>query len=531
MRYSLAAVFNSLLRALGLRTIRSQFSFSYLLILGVAVYSTFSLMLNMSDTGETINIAGRQRMLIQKMVKEVILVQNGVAVESNLKNTISLFETSHRALLAGDVTMKVEAPATAEIAEQLQAVGQLWKGYKTLINQAQANAASVPLKTIGEDSDKILKTMHQAVQMMSAEATRQFQSQKIMMLILSAITVFLVLVSRFLGFHWLMNQIDLLKEHLKHIANNEFDHVIKVDVSDNEVGQMFEAYNTMLKQVGHGVKTVQQLSNQLENEIGGIAAVAEQSDRSVKKQNQDITAVASALQEMTHTVQEVAENASATADSADQANKIAAEGQKVMGTACSHINSLSQQLQNASDVMKRLDADSQEIGTVLSVITGIAEQTNLLALNAAIEAARAGEQGRGFAVVADEVRTLASKTQESTEEIRKIIERLQSQSAEAVAVMDHSSAQATESTDHTRKASESLNLIVAAISQILDMGARIAAAAEQQSAVAGGLQSNTQNIASIAHESSELVTEMKNASGIMDKNVQHLSKLMLSFRV
>jgi len=200
------------------------------------------------------------------------------------------------------------------------------------------------------------------------------------------------------------------------------------------------------------------------------------------------------MNEMTTSVHEVARNASEASQSAARANDESTEGKKVVGKAIDSIDGLSNEVKKAADVIKELESDSEKIGAVLDVIQGIAEQTNLLALNAAIEAARAGEQGRGFAVVADEVRTLASRTQQSTQEIEQMIERLQKGARTAVTVMQEGSKQANETTGLAADAAASLEGIIRAIGTINDMNAQIASAAEEQGAVAEEINRNVVKI-------------------------------------
>jgi methyl-accepting chemotaxis protein len=182
-------------------------------------------------------------------------------------------------------------------------------------------------------------------------------------------------------------------------------------------------------------------------------------------------------------VQEVARNATEAAKAASHSDEEAQNGQAVVDRTINAIDALASEVDRAANVIHRLEQDSDKIGTVLDVIKGIAEQTNLLALNAAIEAARAGEQGRGFAVVADEVRTLASRTQQSTAEIQQMIERLQAGAQEAVSVMEDSRSRASDSVSSAQSAGQSLESITRSVASITDMNTQIASAADEQSAL------------------------------------------------
>ena len=234
---------------------------------------------------------------------------------------------------------------------------------------------------------------------------------------------------------------------------------------------------------------------------------------------------------MNATAQEVARSATQAASSAKSADDEAGLGREVVGQAVVSINTLAGEVERAAGVIERLEKDSGQIGTVLEVIRAIAEQTNLLALNAAIEAARAGEQGRGFAVVADEVRSLASRTQQSTEEVNRIIEQLQAGTREAATVMEQSRAQASASVERASRAGESLNAIARAVGDINEMNAQIASAAEEQSAVSEEISRNVTNISEVGQQSAEGTRQLKVAAEELAGLSAHLQAMVGQFRI
>lgn len=231
-----------------------------------------------------------------------------------------------------------------------------------------------------------------------------------------------------------------------------------------------------------------------------LTEVGTQTNEGILKQQQETGHVASSVNEMAATVQEVARNASQAAEAARNADQEAAEGKQTVSQAIVSIDTLAGEVERAADTLQRLDGDIHNIGDIINVIRGITEQTNLLALNAAIEAARAGEHGRGFAVVADEVRTLAARTQSSTLEIEEMIARLQTGAKESVNVMENSRNRAKETVESAAKAGEALDRITAMITTIDQMNAQIAEASNQQSSVADGINQSITNISSVVEQ-------------------------------
>ena len=299
----------------------------------------------------------------------------------------------------------------------------------------------------------------------------------------------------------------------------------------DELGSIAKGFNTFLAKlqamITQVVSSVQSVSDSSEH----TADIAIRTNQGVHKQMVEIDQVATAVHEMTATAQDVARNATQAAQAATHADQAASQGMQIVRETSTSIGALAVEIGKAVGVVQTLAKDSENINAILIAIRGIAEQTNLLALNAAIEAARAGEQGRGFAVVADEVRNLAQKTQQATEEIQSMIQQLQQGTRGVVRVMEDSQTKTDQSVQHAAKAAEALETITQAVSVINDMNTQIASAAEEQSAVAEDINRNVINIGQVANEVAGGADESSAASAGLTKLAEQQRRLINQFKV
>ncbi|MFQ5642719.1 MAG: methyl-accepting chemotaxis protein [Thiogranum sp.] len=335
--------------------------------------------------------------------------------------------------------------------------------------------------------------------------------------------------------YWMVNVILLKRlKRISEIANAISRHDISHECemqSNDMIGEIIGAFNQMTLNLRDMIGQISGATTQLAAAAEETSTVTDETSRGIQAQQGEIDSIAAAMNEMTGTVQEVARNAADASSAAGSADSEAKNGALVATEAIGGIDALQAEVDSAAQVIRNLEKESENIGTVLDVIRGIAEQTNLLALNAAIEAARAGEQGRGFAVVADEVRTLASRTQQSTQEIQDMITALQDGAGNAVKVMEGAQNKAQESADLVERAAESLAVIAGSVSAINDMNTMIASAAEEQSAVAGEMQTNMNNIREVADRSADGALQTAEASEELARLAADQQSLMAQFKV
>jgi len=318
---------------------------------------------------------------------------------------------------------------------------------------------------------------------------------------------------------------------LKNIASGEGDLTRRLDYANHdELGELAGWFNRFLDKLQPVIADVKRSVQDARSTADQSAAIASQTSAGMQQQFREVDQVATASQEMSATAHDVANNAAQAADAARGADAATQEGLTVIDRTTLSIEQLASELSAAMREVEGLASSSEQIGSVLEVIRAIAEQTNLLALNAAIEAARAGEAGRGFAVVADEVRNLAKRTQDSVGEIRQVIEGLQSGTRDVVASMHSSHKQAQGSVEQVEQAVTALRRIGDAVTVISDMNLQIASAAEEQSAVAEEVNRNVASIRDVTQALSGQAEESAQVSLSLNRLANHQQNLMQQFR-
>ncbi|HOY21649.1 MAG TPA: methyl-accepting chemotaxis protein [Cellvibrio sp.] len=315
-----------------------------------------------------------------------------------------------------------------------------------------------------------------------------------------------------------------ISDRIKNIAAGDGDLTIRIKVErDDELGELAGHVNRFMDQLQHLIQDVRANTNEVSSAAEDLLVVSSKGQRAADEQCHAITMVVTAVNELTMAIQEVARNTGNTAQSTKDANRITEQGQDRIRLAVSHVQGLSTHVTQTAQTMVKLEDEAKNVTSVIDVIRGVAEQTNLLALNAAIEAARAGEQGRGFAVVADEVRTLASRTQQSTADIQGMLSQLQQGVQRAVEGMNASATMTNEAVSSANDAGQSLSGIGAAVQEITNMAIQIATAVEEQSSVTAEIDKNLVEINQLAMTTSDGATYTAQAS-------QRLSQLSSGLR-
>nr|WP_095158569.1 methyl-accepting chemotaxis protein [Pseudomonas sp. Irchel 3E13] len=353
-----------------------------------------------------------------------------------------------------------------------------------------------------------------------------------MILLVAALaTVFLLIVYLYSGFYAsTRNTLSSLGAVMDKVAAGDMTVSFQAQSRD-ELGELGQVFNGTVRRIHDLIERVGQTVSEVERQAEQVHVVSSRSNQAVSGQRGQIEQVATAMNQMSATAQEVARSAAAAVSSAHSVNQETVTGRGLVESQQGSIAGLAAEIDQSVAVINQLVSDSQAISRVLEVIKSIAEQTNLLALNAAIEAARAGEQGRGFAVVADEVRTLAKRTQQSTGEIDEMISRLQNGVGAAVRAMDSSHQMAAGTVSQSQQVQQALENILGAIGMIVDQNQQIAAAVEQQTAVAHDIDQNIVQINRAAEHTTQGAHQTEDASRQLSAQVMELKQLIGAFRV
>lgn len=439
-----------------------------------------------------------------------------------LQDALGSSKAAHAALdslaTASNASLKHASELFEEQVVMAETLDAPWQGFYDSVSQLMA-------QTYQLDEATLTFLGHQLEQRLAQNRTH-------MVVLVAALTaVFLLIFYLYAGFYAsTRTTLRRLGAMMDKVAAGDMT-VTFVAHSRDELGDLGQVFNGTVAKIHDLIERVGHTVSQVEHQAGQVETVSAQSNQAVSGQRSQIEQVATAMNQMSSTAQEVARSAAAAVSSAHSVNDETVSGRGLVQSQQGSIARLASEIDQSVRVINQLATDSQSISSVLEVIKSIAEQTNLLALNAAIEAARAGEQGRGFAVVADEVRTLARRTQHSTEEIEQMISRLHSGVAAAVKAMGSSHEMANGTVEQSEKVQQALENILGAVGMIVDQNQQIAAAVEQQTAVAHDIDQNIVEINRAGEHAAQGAYQTETASRQLSMQVIELKQLIGAFRV
>ncbi|MEH8109618.1 methyl-accepting chemotaxis protein [Aeromonas veronii] len=393
------------------------------------------------------------------------------------------------------------------------------------------NESRAVLEQAGQDGLELRKENDRVANLLTKQSEASYERAKLLSTTVGALTLLFVVIVAWLLIRQIRNPVMTLLEQTRQVAAGNLTSQLDMkQFSHDELGKLAQGFNEMQSNLRMLVNEVSGSVVQLGAAAEEISAVAQQSANNMGAQQHELNQLATAMNEMQATVQEVARNTNDAASAATSASDTAAKGSETVNDSIGRIEKVATAIEETALVIRQLGDDSRNIGMVLEVIQGIAEQTNLLALNAAIEAARAGEQGRGFAVVADEVRTLAKRTQDSTSQINHIISELQQRANEAGVTMQQSQDMMSETVHTAREAGASIAEISSSVNSISHMNIQIATATEEQGAVSEELNRNVVNISNASEEVATGAKQMAQACNDLNLLATQLQEVVRKFR-
>ncbi|MCX2543021.1 methyl-accepting chemotaxis protein [Pseudomonas sp. COW5] len=445
-------------------------------------------------------------------------------------------EAEQPALDAIDNALKNLETLPAKLPEQhianLQQATDSLKAYRAAVSQFRDSqvASAKALARMSVQGDILLDVSKQLTESQTVVRDTDAASAKNQLLIATLLAVAFGLLAAWAITRQIIIPLNQTLKVAERVASGDLTHNL-ISQRRDELGQLQRSMQSMTQGLRELIGGISDGVTQIASAAEELSAVTEQTSAGVNNQKVETDQVATAMNEMAATVQEVARNAEEASEAAVAADQQAREGDKVVGEAIAQIERLATEVGHSTEAMGELKRESDKIGSVLDVIKSVAQQTNLLALNAAIEAARAGEAGRGFAVVADEVRSLAQRTQKSTEEIEELIVGLQNGTQQVATIMDNSRTLTDSSVELTRRAGGSLESITRTVSAIQAMNQQIAAAAEQQSAVAEEINRSVLNVRDVSDQTSAASEETAASSVELARLGTHLQTLVGRFKV
>lgn len=548
---------------IGIIEVKLYFALAVIALVLLIASSIIFLSLKKADSdAEIVNALGRQRMLSQAMAKAVLgygifsgekessgnnkLSQKILSANEEFNQAKEIFSMTLNAVKQGgqypaDLKLQKmkfleridDKASQAKIVEIEASFNNFQNVVANLLDATdEAGEYSLIFSAVMRQSNQLRKLSNDLVTIYTDIANQNNARIKHSCIGMVVVIMIMLLASAVFFKKTIINRISATLQNLQDIAKGDGDLTRRLnDGSRDELGMLARSFDDFISKIHRLVGSIAVASQRLTDSAEQTANVANKAAETVNQQRGESEQLAAAITEMTATVAEVSRSANNAEHEAQNVEESMRSGLESVNSTVKGIQDLANEVDKATDVLGSLEAESDNIGSVLDVIKGIAEQTNLLALNAAIEAARAGEQGRGFAVVADEVRTLASRTQESTQEIQAMIERLQAGVKKAVNVMNESKSKVEYNVNQSHEAGEKLGAIGNAVATISHMNAQIAAATEEQSATTEEINRNVINIVNVASSNAENAELAEKATEELRRISSELDDLISQFRL
>ncbi|HAK89748.1 MAG TPA: chemotaxis protein [Nitrospiraceae bacterium] len=502
--------------------ISSTLKIIVVVLLGFSLISTISVVIQlnkMSDDGRVVNYSGIVRGATQRLVK---LEMGGNAQE---KLTAKL-DGIINGLINGDTELQLPTATNTEFISKMKDVEKAWGLLKGSIGKARQDKK---YDSLLKESEDYFEMTNKAV-----AAAESFSKGKVTVLKTVQIILFLLNLI-ILASIWMMSGRKISKplahltEEVEEIANGNLKITIESNTKD-EIGLLAQNMNKMIQSFNTMINGIMTASSNVVSTVDILRARSEKTTEGAKNQSGQAHQIATAAEEMSQTITDIARNASVASETSAEAMETASKGKEVADGAVQTVNRVYTSTVELSTMVDKLNNRASEIGDIVTVIKDIADQTNLLALNAAIEAARAGEQGRGFAVVADEVRKLAERTIKATAEITEKIAAVQSESTQTTKSMEEASGEVTKATDYIRQVGDSLNHIVDSVHKVRDQITQIATAVDEQSAASEEVARNIEKTSSIAKDMEKMSEDVMHQVNGLTKIAEELRNSTAGFK-